>query len=228
MSTPSIPQGDLHDRIVAVVRQAEKPLTFKAIAKTVKAKEPPCREALDSAVVEKRLYRWPDYRRAQYFWHISPEEKARETVLAVASAHAFSKSDLSREAAKKLPGFSAERLKPVVSALVAEEQLRLVPAFSSTAKLLVGTGNSDAYFNALRAFVEKKILAAGYAPTAFFAGNSSPGEKMAKVKEDAAALILDAVQSLEPVMGVPVSTLRLRNHLPNLAKHEFDAAALEL
>ncbi len=45
---------------------------------------------------------------------------------------------------------------------------------------------------------------------------------------DAAKLILEAVHSLEPVRGVPVSTLRLRNHLPNLTKREFDAAALEL
>ena len=72
------------------------------------------------------------------------------------------------------------------------------------------------------------IRAAGFDPAAFFSEDSAPQDKLTDTPVDAAALILEAVRSLEPVKGVPVSTLRLRNHLPHLPPHEFDAAALEL
>jgi len=224
----AIPPGDLRERILAAVRDAKKPVTFKALEKLVKAKGEPLRAALDLAVGGTQVYRWPDYRRSQYFWHVSPEQMTREAVLAAATTQALSKSHLIAAAAGNLKGVPAKRWELAVSALVAEKQLQGVPAFSSSAKLWVRAGDPEAYFKAARAFVERKIRSAGFDPAAFSTGNSSPREKLGSVQVDAAALILEAVLSLEPVRGVPVSTLRLRNHLPNLPKQEFDAAALEL
>jgi hypothetical protein len=106
--------------------------------------------------------------------------------------------------------------------------LQAVPAFASRAKLLVRAGDHKAYFSAARFFIEQKIRSAGFDPAGFFTENSSPHDQLTVAQLDDAALILEAVRSLEPVKGVPVSTLRLRNHLPDLTKHQFDVAALEL
>jgi len=228
MSAGAIPQGDLRERILAVVRDAKKPITFKGLARLVKAKDEPLRGELELAVGAGQIHRWPDYRRSQYFWHLSPEQQAREALLTAAATHALSKTRLSQAAAKSLPGFTAKRAETLVSALVAEKQLRAVPAFTSNSKLLVRADGHEAYFNAARSFLEKKIRLAGFDPAAFFTENLSPHDTLTDARVDAAALILEAVRSLEPVRGVPVSTLRLRNHLPNLTKTEFDAAALEL
>jgi hypothetical protein len=227
MSAPAIPQQNLRERIVAAVRQAKKPISFKALAKLLKAKDESFQAAMESLIEAGQVYRWPDYRKSEYFWSVSSEEKAREAILSAASG-AFSKTDLSKVAAKKLPGFPAKKLENVVSALVADKQLQQVPAFASGAKLLVRTGDSNAYFNAARTFIEKKFRAAGFDAAPLFSENSLPGDKLTITESDAPALILDAVRSLEPVKGVPVSTLRLRNYLPKLSKQEFDAAALEL
>jgi hypothetical protein len=230
MSAHASPEDELHYRIVAAVRDAKRPLTFKGLARLVKAEDEPFRAALESAVGAGQVHRWPDYRRSQYFWNVSLEQVAREAILTAAATQALSKPNLGKLAAKgkKLPGFSAKRVAGVVPALVAEKQLQTVPAFSGNSKLLVRAGEPRAYFNAARSFVEKKIRVAGFDPAGFFAENLSPHDILAVEQVDAAKLVLDAVQSLEPVKGVPVSTLRLRNHLPHLSKREFDAAALEL
>ncbi len=226
MSAPAIPQSDLGDRVLAAVREAAKPVTFKALAKSLKAEEGALRAVFEAAVGAGQVHRWPDYRRSQYFWHVAPEEKAREVILTAAGIQAFSKADLSKAAAKKLPGFPAKRVESVVSGLLAEGQLQAVPGFSGSTKLLVRAGEQNAYFNSARAFLEKKIRSAGFDPAGFFVEKSSTHDKL--VNTDAAALIIEAVRGLEPVKGVPVSTLRLRNHLPNVSKAEFDMAALEL
>ncbi len=228
MSAPAIPHGDLGEHILAAVRTARKPVTFKGLAKLVKAKDEPFRAALELAVGTGQAYRWPDYRRSQYYWHVSPEQAAREAILTAASDQALAKTALSKLAAKKLPGFPVKRVETVVSTLIAEKQLQAVPAFANSSELLVRWGDHEAYFSAARSFLEGKIRAAGFDPTAFFTGKSWPHDKLTAAQVDAAGLILEAVRSLEPVSGVPVSTLRLRNHLPALSKREFDAAALEL
>jgi hypothetical protein len=234
MSAPAIPQGDLRERITSAVREAKKPVTFKGLVKILKAKKAdvePLRAALESAVGAGQVDRWPDRGRSQYFWHISPERAAREAILDAAATQALAKPDFSK-LAKKLPGFPVKRLESVVTELLAEKQLQAVPAFTGKSKLLLRTGYQSAYFSAVRSFVEERIRVAGFDPAAFFTDNSSAGNKLTDkptdIQVDAAALIIEAVRSLEPVKGVPVSTLRLRNHLPHLSKHEFDAAALEL
>jgi hypothetical protein len=227
MPATAIPPGDFRERIAAALSGQKKPVTFKSLAKLMKAGgkfEAPFRDALEAAVASGEVYRWPDSRRVQYFWHVSPERAAREAILAAAAPCALSKADLSKAASRKLPGYSAKGVEAMVSALVGEKQLQLVPGIAGRAKLLVRTGDRDAYLTAARLFIEKKIRSAGFDPAEYTARNSTQVDKPA----DAAALILEAVKRLEPVPGVPVSTLRLRNHLPNLAKGEFDAAALEL
>jgi hypothetical protein len=228
MSAPAIPRNDLAERVVAAVRDANKPVSFKGLAKLVKSKEEPLRAALESAAGAGLVYRWPDRGKSQYFWHVAPEEKAREALLSVAGAEALSKAALIKLAAKKLPGFPVKRVEGIVSALLVEGHLQAVPGFSGSAKLLVRAGGQNAYFSAARSFLEQKILKAGFDPVAFFGAVAAAPDKLTEPQVDAAVLVFEAVRALEPVRGVPVSTLRLRNHLSNLSKQEFDAAALRL
>jgi len=228
MSAPAIPQDDLRERIVAAVRDAKKPVTFKALATKAKTTGGLFQAALESAIAAGQVHRWPDRGRSQYFWNVPPEQSAREAVLTAAAAKALPKPELTKAASRKVPGFPMKALESLVNALIAENQLQKVPAFSSNAKLLIRFGDSEAYFNAARAFIEKKFHAAGFDPAGLFTAHSSSRDTLTGTQVDAAALILESVRSLEPVKGVPVSTLRLRNYLPNLSKREFDAAALEL
>jgi len=230
MSASAVPHDDFRARIIAAVREATKPVTVKNLIKVCKAKkgdDATLRVALESAVGAGQVYRWPDRGRSQYFWHVSPEQAAREAVLAAAATQALSKPDLSK-LAKKLPGFTVKRMEGLVSELIAEKQLQTVPAVVGKSKLWLRTGHQSAYFSFVRSFVEKTIRLAGFDPAAFFSENSAAQDKRTVTQVDAAALILEAVRSLEPVKGVPVSTLRLRSRLPHLSKHEFDTAALEL
>jgi hypothetical protein len=213
--------GDLSERILAAVRTVAKPVTFNQLLKVVKAKKAETEEALASAINAGHLHRWPG--RSQYFWHFSADEKAREAVLAAAAAQALSKALLSKAAAKKLRGFSEKSMEDVVSALMKEKQLKEVSGFTGNSKLIVRPGDSQAYFSAALAFVAVRIRKAGFDPATFSTQGKPAAESGA-----AAALILETVRTLEPVRGVPVSTLRLRNHLPSIGKHEFDRAALEL
>jgi hypothetical protein len=207
-------ETDLPERVSAALRDAKKPVSFKALAKQLKTAEEPLRLALETA----KAHRWPG--RTQPFWHVSPEEKAREAILKTAESQAFSKAELSKKAAKLAFGIPAKQMESYVSALLAEKELRAVPAFSGSAKLLVRPDGQQAYFTAARRFLEQKILKAEFQPAAFFE-NTLPAAS-------AADEILEAVKALEPVRGVPVSTLRLRNHFPKMTKQEFDSGALEL
>jgi hypothetical protein len=223
MSTPVNQQTDLRARLVALLRDSKKPLTFKGLARLVRTKESVVAAELEAALEASEVYRWPDYRASQNFWHVPVEQSAREVILTIAEKQALSKSALSKAAAKKLPGVSEKRVEAIVAELLAAKSLQNVSAFASSSKLVIKTGVSGAYFNAARAFVERKVQLAGFDPADFF-GTEAP--KTGTV--DVAAQILEAVRVLEPVQGVPVSTLRLRNHLPQLTKGEFDLAALEL
>jgi hypothetical protein len=221
MSTPANQPIDLRARLVSLLRDARKPLTFKGLARLAKAKESIVGAELEAAVEASEVYRWPDYRASQNFWHVSVENSSREAILAIAEKQALSKAALSKAAAKRLPGVSEKQVEGIVSELIAAKQLQNVSAFASSSKLVIKAGVSEAYFNAARAFVERKIRLAGFNPAEFFSSEAPKGGS-------ANAQILEAIHVLEPVQGVPVSTLRLRNHLPHLTKREFDLAALEL
>jgi hypothetical protein len=200
-------------------------VTFKSLVALTKAKEEAVREALAQAADAGEAFRWPDFRGSQYFWSVDADQKAAEEILKAVSTVPLSKAELEKTPAKHLPGFSNARIKAKIDALLGEKQLQPVPGFSSRAKLLIRSGDRETYVRAARAFVEDKIRKAGFASEGVFTEDvfsQSPAHG------DATALILDAVKLLEPVRGVPVSTLRLRNHLPNLSKQQFDLAALEL
>jgi hypothetical protein len=206
---------ELRDLILDAVNAAKKPVTFKGLAALVKSKEEPLRTALEQLVGAGELFRWPNLGKSQYFWRIAAEERAREQVLAAASKRAMSKADLIKAA-----GYPVKHFPALVPVLIAERQLQAVPAFGSGAKLLVRAGEQSAYFQAARDFVSKKIRSAGFDPAAFF--TEEQNEPVAD------RLVLEAIGLLEPVPGIPVSTLRLRNQLRNLSKLEFDRAALDL
>jgi hypothetical protein len=219
MSAPARPEGDLRERIVAAVRDAKKPVTFKGLAKLVKVSDELLRMEVESAANAGQIYRWAGGR-SQSYWNVSSDEKVRESLLAAAAGHAFSRAALSKTAAKALPGFSGRKVEPYVTALAGEKKLQTVPAFSGSAKLYIQTGDREAYVQAAHAFAEAKIRAAGFAIDLPEASRGAGA--------DVGTLIVEAVRSLETVPGVPVSTRRLRHQLRSLSKQEFDSAALEL
>ena len=231
MSPEAIPGLDLRQRIVAVVRQAKNPITMGSLAKLVKANQEQIRTELKSAIENHELFWWPKYRKSEYLWHVSFEQRARDAVLAAAGSCALSKANLAKASAKQLRGTATKKMEAFVRILADENKLKEVPAFSGGSKLFIVPGEAEGYFNAAHNFVEAKIRLAGFDPGAFFArGTNLNGrkEQVESARTDAPKLLLDAVKTLEPVRGVPVSTLRLRNHLSVLKKHEFDMAALEL
>jgi hypothetical protein len=230
MSSQAISELDLRQRIVAAVRQAENPITVATLAKLVKVKEERIRTELKLAAENHELFWWPKYRKSDYLWNVPFEEKAREAVLAAAGLCALSKTDLGKVSAKRIRGISAKSMESFVRILADERRLRAVPAFSGRSKLYVIAGEAEGFFTAAHHFVEKKIKQAGFDPEAFFARETVSKESSEHKGHaaDAPKLILDAIKTLEPVKGVPVSTLRLRNHLRILNKQDFDIAALEL
>jgi hypothetical protein len=120
-------------------------------------------------------------------------------------------------------------MQPIIESLVAEGHLQKVGAFTS-GKLLIRPGETAAYSASARAFIEQKFRKAGLDPSSFFGSLPPREDKPAALTASANAqeLLLTAVGSLQPSVGVPVTAQRLRQHLPGLSKSEFDAAALEL
>jgi hypothetical protein len=136
-------------------------------------------------------------------------------------------------ASKRIPGFSRQAMQRIVMNLIAGHELQQVPAFT-TGKLLVRSGSSAAYAASARKFIEEKFRKAGFDPNQLWtpvADSASPPASTPAsdtAAHDTAAQIMEAMRSLEPVAGVPVSAQRLRNQLRGLDKRDFDAAALEL
>jgi hypothetical protein len=235
MSSPENLKADAVERVVELLSAAAKPLTFGQLKKSG-LDEGALRNALEMATAQGRAFRWPDYRRRQYFWFQSAEHAARLAVLETSSRLALSQTALIEQARKRVPGFPQEAMRPIVVNLVAEGQLRKVGAFSA-GKLLVRPGDTAAYSASARAFIEGKFRKAGLDPAAFFGSLPDPLSAAPPPREDqpappapanAAELLLGAVRSMQPSEGVPVTAQRLRHRLPALAKSEFDAAALEL
>ncbi len=220
--------------VAELLSASAKPLSFGQLKKTARMSEDVLKSALELAVAQSKAFRWPDYRRSQYFWSKAAEGAARQAALEISSRMALSQTRLIEQARKRVPGFSQKAMQPIVTSLVAEGRLRKVAAFS-TGKLLIGSEGTAAYAASARAFIEQKFRKAGLDPSAFFA-SLRPQEGSIHLTEDRASnapanapeLLLGAVRSLQPAEGVPVTAQRLRNHLSILGKSEFDAAALEL
>jgi hypothetical protein len=175
---------------------------------------------LDSALESGFCYRWPA--KGQSYWATDPIVQAREAILKVATEEALSGAELAKRAARLTAKLPTKYLADHIKDLEREKTLQAVPAFGGSTKLFMLAGAKDAYFRAARAFIEGKIRKAGFNASEFFPVNEPASES------DLAGQILDAVKTLEPVKGVPVSTLRLRNHFRSISKVEFDRAALEL
>jgi hypothetical protein len=221
MSSSEVVRTDAAQRVAELLKTAAKPRTFTQLKTDSHLDEAGLKNALEQAVSRGDVFRWPDYARRQYFWSQSPEVAAQQTILEIASKSALTRANLFVEVRKRVQGFSRAAFEPIVANFLSEKQLQSVPAFTS-GKLLIKSGAVEAYAAGARAFVEKRFRKAGFEPLAW------PASPAGEPSVDAAALILEAVRSLEPVTGVPVSAQRLRNHLPSLSKTEFDDAALEL
>jgi hypothetical protein len=236
MSTSETPLTAAAARIIALLQPAERPLTFSQLkgalnkgAKGVaRLGDEELKSALESAVNQGAVFRWPDKGRSQYFWSQSPEQAAQQAVLAIAGGEALPKTELIRRACKKVQGFPQKAMERIVGDLVNGRELQQVAAFTS-GKLLMRTGSQAAYAAAARKFIEEKLRKAGFDPAEFLRPLASQDAlPVPAVSLDAAAQILEALRSIEPNAGVPVSTQNLRNRLPGLSKSEFDAAGLKL
>ena len=228
MSSSEIVQTDAVERVVELLKAAAQPLTFAQMKKAAHLDEAALKSALEAAGSRGDVFRWPDYRRQQCFWFRSPDAVAQEAILAVASQLALSRPKLVSQGRKRVRGFSAQSMDRIVANLLLEKQLQTAPAFGA-GKVLIKSGAVDAYAASARAFIEDKFRKAGFDPASWLASRPSGSERIAPAPSvDAARLILDAIQTLEPLTGVPVSVQRLRNRLPDLSKSGFDAAALEL
>jgi hypothetical protein len=225
MSISETPIAEGVDRVFALLQQAEKPQSFNQLKKGAHLDEGALTSALEAGIEQRTVFKWPDFRRSQYFWSRPAEQAAREAVLAVAAEEALSKSRLMEQACKRVRGFQTKAMAPIVAELVASKDLREVSAFTSGKLLVRSDVAAAAYSAAARKFIEQKFRKAGLELPTFAAAVTPDGPVQAR---DAGTEILEAMQSLEPVPGVPVSTQRLRARLPQLSKRQFDAAALEL
>jgi len=213
-------------RIVEILKSAAKPMTFIQMKKATRLGDAGLKAALESGISEGAAFRWPDRGKSHYFWSHSADHAAQQAVLAIASEEALSRTKLIARARKQIPGFPEKSMQRIVMNLAADRQLQPVPAFTA-GKLLIRSGTTAPYAAAARKFIEEKFRKAGFDPALVFA--PAAGVRPAPPGAvDAAAQILEAIRSLEPVAGVPVSAERLRRHLPRLEKHDFDTAALEL
>jgi hypothetical protein len=228
MSSPENVKADAVQHVVELLRIAPKPLTFGQLKEQAHMNEGVLRSVLEVATAHGGAFRWPDYRRLQYFWSQSAEQAARQALLEESSKLAFFQTKLIEQARKRVPGFSKKAMQLIVASLVAEGHLQKVDAFS-TGKLLIKHGESAAYATYARDLILKKCRKAGLDPSAFFASLMPREDKPAPVgSANAPELLLNAVRSLQPSEGVPVTAHRLRNQLSILGKSEFDAAALKL
>jgi len=227
MSTSGSPPGEATQRIIALLEPTPKPVTFGQLKKAAHLDNATITGALEAAINQGAVFRWPDYRRSQYFWRQSPNETARQAVLAIASEEAYSRSKLAEKARRTIPGFSLKDMDRIVLDLISARELQQVPAFTA-GKLLIRAGTAAAYEASARKFIAEKFRKAGLDSASFGAPVSAKAGEPAAESHDAATQILEAIRSLEPVPGVPVSTQRLHNHLRAINKRDFDLAAIKL
>jgi len=236
MPTSETPLAEATGRIISLLQPAEKPLTFKKLKgalnkfskKAERLNDAELKTAIEAAINQRAVFRWPDYRGTQYFWRHSPDQAAQQAVLAIAAEEALAKTELIGRACKKVQGFSQKAMHRIVVDLVTSRELQQVAAFTS-GNLVIRTGSRAAYAAAARKFIEEKLRKAGFDPAEFLRPRALAGARPAPTASlDAAARILEAIRSLEPNSGVPVSTQNLRNHLPALSKSQFDTAGLKL
>jgi hypothetical protein len=232
MPTPEAAVGEAAQRLAALLESAPKPLSFSQLKTRSHLSDAEMKSALEAAVNEKAVFRWPDYGGSQYFWRQAAGDAARQAVFAVASEEALSQSQLVEKARKRVGRFSEEAMKPIVADLVRSEQLQKVPAFTSASgKLLIRPRDAAAYTSAARKFMANKFRSAGFDADPFDSPSPSQPTTSPAATEALAnpgEQLLKAIRDLEPVDGNQVSAERLRHHLPALSKRELDSAAIHL
>jgi hypothetical protein len=172
------------ERVTDLLKSAAKPTTFAQLKNSSRLTDTDLKAALESALEQSAVFRWPDYRKSQ------------RTALATRSA-----------------------MDRIVGNLLASQELLAVPDFTA-GKLPIRAGTVAPYQTSARKFIGQKFRKAGLSSAGLFAA--------AAPTADLAQRILERVRSIEPVPGVPVTTQRLRQALPDFSKQDFDAAALEL
>jgi hypothetical protein len=215
-------------RIITILETAGKPLTFLQLKNKVGLDDIELKNSLEEAIKECAVFRWPDYKRSQYFSRQSPNEAAKRAILEIASSEALSGSHLADKARKRIPGLLRRTTERIVADLVAGSELRQVPAFTR-GKLIILPGNAETYMASAQKFIQEKFRKAGldigppFAPLSSTVIPAAPAPTV-----DAADQIMEALRALEPAPGVPVSAERVRARLPGISKHDLDAAAVEL
>jgi hypothetical protein len=211
MSTSVVPTQEAQVRIRAILAQSSAPLSLSILEKQTRIKREDLKALLVDGIERDSIYRWPDYRGSQRYWHVEPNKFAREQILASASELAQKTVDLRHTSKKRLPGFPDKLIASLIQELVREGKLKKFPALGREAFLL--GSHPEAYAAAAQRVITailEKVHKAGVA-------KSSSGDA-----------ILKAMAELEPSGQAPVSVRELRAALPQLSKQAFDDAALKL
>lgn len=197
-----------------ILQDADAPLPLKTIAKRLKLTQDELASFLNAELERGSIHRWPELRRQRRFWHRSPDDVLRDTILKHAAEVAMPAPALSKQVRKAMPGFPAKLIVSAIQQLVREQALGKYPGFGRDKELLGRTGCPAAYAAAGQAAIQaihEKLAAAG--------SFSIP---------DLEATIFQAMSRLEPASTAPVSVRELRAALPHLDKANLDQAALKL
>lgn len=227
MSIPEAAPGDDIQRAKTLLMSAAKPLSFSQLKKSLRLSDPELKTLLEAAVAQSAVFRWPDYRKSQYFWSKPADISAQEVIMVLASAEALSRTTLISRSCRQVKGFSQQGMDRIVKNLIASGELQTVPAFTS-GKLLIRAGIAAPYVAAARKFIEEKFRKASLSPAELFSSAPTVSAATQETSSDLPRRILDLLRSIEPIIGVPVTTQRLRQKLPEITKQDFDSAALEL
>lgn len=186
------------------------PVPLKALAKRTKLSTDELGSILNAEIERRTVHRWPELRRQRRFWHRSPEEVLRESILGIAGELALPAPALSKQVRKAVPGFPAKLIASAIQQLVRDQALRKYPGFGRDKELLGRSGHPSAYKAAAEAAIQ------------------AIHEKLAAAGADPEAQILAAMTRMEPSSTAPVSVRELRAALTELDGRIFDRTALKL
>ena len=197
-----------------IVQEADAPIPIKALAKRAKLSTDELAPFLNTELERGTIHRWPELRRQRRFWHRSPDDVLRDSILRIAGELAMPAAALAKQVRKIMPGFPAKLIASSIQQLTRERALQKLPGFGRDKELLGRTGCPGAYAAAGEAAIRgirEKLAAAGSA--------SVP---------DLETTILQAMARIEPASTAPVSVRELRAALPQIDKPSLDGAALKL
>src|SRR5262245_38207784 len=156
MSAPESALASQVKRVTELLKSSARPMTFAQLEKSLRLKDAELKGTLETALEQAAIFRWPDYRKKQYFWSQSAERSAQDVLLAIASKEALSRTELTKRACRQIPGFSQNSMNSIAGNLVAARELQQIPAFTS-GKLLIRTGMAAPYVASARKFIEDKF-----------------------------------------------------------------------